>query len=119
MIPPAKEKHELAHDRRCSATRGPDAGRTAVDEASGLCLFKFRFGVRQSACQPGTATPYQSWTLVTVDAAAKQYQFVPTYQFGNTTYRCMGAVTVTGGIALQTPFCSSIPADSFTVAGIG
>jgi Ricin-type beta-trefoil lectin domain-like len=88
-----------------------------VNQASGLCLVKFRFEIRQAKCFGSSPYPAaQTWVLNAVDASAHQYQFVPGY-VGTDLGRCMAVGTTS--TVLPTPFCDiTDPAQAWTLAGM-
>jgi hypothetical protein len=88
-----------------------------VNRASGLCLFKFRFEIRQANC--AGVSPYPAgwtWVLYPLDPAAHTYLFVPGYTTP-AIGRCLAVGATTS--LLPTPFCNAAdPAQAFVVTGL-
>ncbi|MDT5032413.1 MAG: Ricin-type beta-trefoil lectin domain-like [Actinoplanes sp.] len=101
----------------------PDGTYAVVDPVNGLCVSDYRNHVVQDDCLPvASQAPAFTWTLVAIDAAAKKYVFVPTYQFGATNRRCMSVSSLppsNGILYTGVPTCRTTdPYDFFVVAGI-
>ncbi|MDT4990616.1 MAG: Ricin-type beta-trefoil lectin domain-like [Actinoplanes sp.] len=88
-----------------------------VNQASGLCLVKFRYAIRQVNCFGSNPyPPSYTWVLNAVDASAHRYQFVPGY-VGTDLGRCMAVGT--SSTMLPTPFCDiTDPTQAWTLVGM-
>ncbi|QMU74727.1 hypothetical protein GXW83_01965 [Streptacidiphilus sp. PB12-B1b] len=90
---------------------GATATYQIVSQANGLCLAKYRLGVRQEACSSSTA-----WTLQQVDTNADQYQFVAA---GTSNADCIQVYPTPSGYPgplFDLAACASIPAQILTLS---
>ena len=95
-----------------------------VNQASGLCIFQYRFGVRQNNCLASSPenTAYE-WNLQPVSAAQKKYVLEPTNQAASSLPRVLQAIPASSGNPtppLTLAFYSAGTAQQqFTLAGLG
>ena len=88
-----------------------------VNKASGLCLVKFRYGVRQRDCATATPSNGNAWELLPLDPAAHTYQLRVA---SSSTFpgACLTTISI-GALRSSTACSSGAPAAGlvFTIAG--
>ncbi|MDH6121366.1 hypothetical protein [Kitasatospora sp. GAS204B] len=96
------------------AVTGTTATYQIVSQANGLCIEKYRLGVRQAAC-----SSYTEWTLHPVGTGGNRYQFVAPGTSGYPTADCIQVYPTPNGYPgplFDLAGCSSAPGQILTLS---